>query len=78
MDQFELDCLRDLGGGISVSLGCVFTQTTWNRQGYAIRDPDSTTDVATIEPAEEFGKRICLEARLEPGEKKATMGDGAE
>jgi hypothetical protein len=24
-------------------LGCVFTQTTWDREGYAIRDPDSTT-----------------------------------
>jgi hypothetical protein len=26
-----------------VKLGCVFIQTTWDRQGYAIRDPDSTT-----------------------------------
>ena len=24
-------------------LGCVFTQTTWDQEGYAIRDPDSTT-----------------------------------
>jgi hypothetical protein len=24
-------------------LGCVFTQTTWDEQGYPIRDPDSTT-----------------------------------
>ena len=24
-------------------LGCVFTQTTWDEEGYAIRDPDSTT-----------------------------------
>ena len=23
--------------------GCVFTQTTWDQEGYAIRDPDSTT-----------------------------------
>jgi hypothetical protein len=26
-----------------VKLGCVFTQTTWDKEGYAIRDPDSTT-----------------------------------
>jgi len=24
-------------------MGCVFTQTTWDQEGYAIRDPDSTT-----------------------------------
>lgn len=23
--------------------GCVFTQTKWDKEGYAIRDPDSTT-----------------------------------
>ena len=43
-------------------LGCVFTQTTWDEEGFAIRDPDSTTYVAAIETAEEFGKRIYLEA----------------
>ena len=26
-----------------VKLGCVFTQTTWDEDGYAIRDPQSTT-----------------------------------
>jgi len=26
-----------------VKLGCVFTQTTWDEEGFAIRDPDSTT-----------------------------------
>jgi hypothetical protein len=25
-----------------VKLGCVFTQTTWDKKGYPIRDPDST------------------------------------
>jgi hypothetical protein len=43
-------------------LGCVFTQTTWDKEGYAIRDPASTTYVSAIETAEEFGKRIYLEA----------------
>jgi hypothetical protein len=62
-------------------LGCVFTQTTWDNEGYAIRDPDSTTYVGAIETAEEFGKRIYLEAwkRGWPrAEKKVFMGDGSE
>jgi hypothetical protein len=62
-------------------LGCVFTQTTWDKEGYAIRDPDSTTYVGAIETAEEFGKRIYLEAwrRGWPrAEKKVFMGDGSE
>jgi hypothetical protein len=41
-----------------VKLGCVFTQTNWDKEGYAIRDPDSTTYTGAIETAEEFGKRI--------------------
>jgi hypothetical protein len=41
-----------------VKPGCVFTQTTWDKEGFAIRDLDSTTCTGGIEPAEEFGKRI--------------------
>ena len=26
-----------------VKLGCAFTQTTWDQEGFALRDPDSTT-----------------------------------
>jgi hypothetical protein len=64
-----------------VKLGCVFTQTTWDEEGYAIRDPDSTTYTGAIETAEEFGKRIYREAwnRGWPrASKKVVMGDGAE
>ena len=43
-------------------LGCVFPQTTWDKKGFPIRDPDSTTYVGSIETAEEFGKRLYLEA----------------
>jgi hypothetical protein len=43
-------------------LGCVFTQTRWDEEGYPIRDLDSTTYTGAIERAEEFGKRIYLEA----------------
>jgi hypothetical protein len=45
-----------------VKLGCVFTQTTWDKEGYPIRAPDSTTYTGAIETAEEFGKRLYLEA----------------
>jgi hypothetical protein len=62
-------------------LGCVFSQTTWDKQGYPIRDPDSTTYTGAIEIAEEFGKRIYLEAwkrGWSRAEMKVIMGDGAE
>ena len=64
-----------------VKLGCVFTQATWDEEGFAIRDPDSTTYTGAIETAVEFGKRIYLEA-LKRGwsraKKKVVIGDGAE
>ena len=62
-------------------LGCVFTQTTWDDEGYAIRDPDSTTYVGAIESSEEFGKRIYLEAWKRGWSRarmKVFMGDGSE
>jgi hypothetical protein len=62
-------------------LGCVFTQTTWDEEGYPIRDRDSTTYTGAIETAEEFGKRIYLEAwnrGWSRAKKKVVMGDGAE
>ncbi len=64
-----------------VKLGCVFTQTTWDQEGYAIRDPDSTTYTSAIETAEEFGKRIYVEAwkrGWSRAQKKVVIGDGAE
>ncbi len=64
-----------------VKLGCVFTQTSWAKEGYAVRDPDSTTYTGAIETAEEFGKRIYLEAwnrGWSRAAKKAVIGDGAE
>jgi hypothetical protein len=64
-----------------VKLGCVFTQTTWDQEGYAIRDPDSTTYVGAIETAEAFGKRLYLEAwkrGWSRAQKRVLMGDGSE
>ena len=62
-------------------LGCVFTQTGWDREGYAIRDAESTTYTVAIETAEEVGKRIYLEAwnrGWARAAKKVVLGDGAE
>jgi len=44
-------------------LGCVFTQTVMDKEGYPIRDPESTTFVGAIERAEAFGWRMYGEAR---------------
>jgi hypothetical protein len=62
-------------------LGCLFTQTAWDEKGFAIRDPDSTTYAGAIETAEEFGKRLYLEAwnrGWSRAQKKVVIGDGAE
>ena len=64
-----------------VKLGCVFTQTTWDEEGFPVRDPDSTTYTGAIETAEEFGKRIYVEAWKRGWSRagmKVVMGDGAE
>ena len=64
-----------------VKLGCVFTQTTWDKKGFPIRDPESTTYTGAIEVVEEFGKRIYAEASKRGwsrAAKKVVMGDGAE
>ncbi len=64
-----------------VKFGCVFTQTKWDDEGYAIRDLDSTTYTGAIETASQFGNRIYWEAwnrGWERAEKKVVIGDGAE
>ena len=64
-----------------VKLGCVFTQTAWDKKGFPLRVPDSTTYTGAIETAEEFGKRIYVEAwkrGWSRAENKVVMGDGAE
>ena len=62
-------------------LGCVFTQTKWDEEGFAIRDPDSTTYTGAIESAEQFGKRLYVEAwkrGWSRAENRVVLGDGAE
>ena len=62
-------------------LGCVFTQTTVDEEGYPIRDEASTSYVGAIETAEEFGRRLYAEAWRRGwarANKKVVLGDGAE
>jgi hypothetical protein len=61
-------------------LGCLFTQTRLDDRGRPLRDPDSTTYVGAIEPAEAFGGRLYAEA-VRRGVQRAAhvivLGDGA-
>jgi hypothetical protein len=63
-----------------VKLGCVFTQTTVDKEGRPVRDEDSTSYVGAIETAEPFAKRIYGEAKrrgLDRAQKVIILGDGA-
>jgi hypothetical protein len=62
-------------------LGCVFTQTTVDEEGYPVRDEDSTSYVGAIEKAELFGGRIYTEAvrrGITRAQKTIILGDGAK
>jgi hypothetical protein len=64
-----------------VKLGCVFSQTKLNAEGYPIRDEDSTSYVGAIESCEEFGRRLYAEAWQRGwvrADKKVVLGDGSE
>src|SRR6266850_2335362 len=64
-----------------VKLGCVFTQTTVDAEGWPVRDEDSTTYTGAIETAEEFSRRLYTEAQQrgwDRAQQKVVMGDGAE
>ena len=62
-------------------LGCVFTQTTVDPQGYPVRDEESTTYVGAIETVEDFGRRLYAEAvrrGLNWAQRVMVLGDGAK
>lgn len=66
--------------GREVKLGSVFTSLKFDDEGYPIRDPDSTTYVASFEEAKEFGALIRQEARLRGlacARRVSVLGDGA-
>jgi hypothetical protein len=62
-------------------LGCVFTQTTVDSEGYPVRDEDSTSYVGAIEKADLLGGRIYAEAvrrGLSRAQEVTILGDGAK
>jgi hypothetical protein len=63
-----------------VKLACLFTQTTTDEDGYPIRDPGSSSYLATFEPAARFGQLVDAEARRRGSghiRQLVMLGDGA-
>ena len=63
-----------------VKMGCVFTQTTTDDEGFPIRDENSTTYVAAIESSDAFGWRIFGEATrrdVTQAQQLVVLTDGA-
>ena len=63
-----------------VKLGCIFTQTITDEEGYPLRDHQSTTYMGSFESAEAFGLKIRNEAqRRGIGSARVVvfLGDGA-
>lgn len=61
-------------------LGCIFTQTTVDKDGYPVRDELSTTYVGKIESSDEFGKRLYQEAvyrGIDRAARVCVLGDAA-
>ena len=66
--------------GREVKVGCVFTQTTVDEDGFAVRDENSTTYVAGIESSTFFGERIYAEAvarGVAHAQRVVVLSDGA-
>jgi hypothetical protein len=61
-------------------LAVVFTQTKLDHDGHPVRDPGSSSYMATFEPAESFGRYAELAARRRGSDQAAKvviLGDGA-
>jgi hypothetical protein len=63
-----------------VKLACLFTQTTVDQDGFPVRDPGSSTYLATFDPADRFGQLADAEARRRGSQhirQLVVLGDGA-
>jgi hypothetical protein len=63
-----------------VKLACLFTQTTTDGDGYPVRDPGSSSYLATFDPAARFGQLVDAEARRRGCQhirQLIVLGDGA-
>ncbi len=61
-------------------LACLFTQTGLDTDGRPMRDADSTSYLATLEPVEKFSELVAAEARRRGSEhirQLLALGDGA-
>jgi hypothetical protein len=61
-------------------MACLFTQTTLDDEGFPVRDPGSSTYLATFEPAERFSQLVDDEARRRGCQhirQPVIVGDGA-
>jgi hypothetical protein len=61
-------------------LGCVFTQHGVDEEGYPMRDPDSTSYIANLQTASEFGGDLRTEAfrrGMGTAQQVVFIGDGA-
>jgi hypothetical protein len=63
-----------------VKLACLFTQTTAGDDGHPVRDPGSSSYLATFEAAERFGQLLDAEAHRRGADhirQPVILGDGA-
>jgi hypothetical protein len=63
-----------------VKLACLFTQTTVDEAGRPVRDPDSTSYLASFAPAAQFATQVHAEARRRGSDhirQLVVLGDGA-
>ena len=63
-----------------VKMACAFTQTAVDQDGYPVRDPGSSSYLATFAPAADFGVLMAAEARRRGAgqiRQLTVLGDGA-
>jgi hypothetical protein len=63
-----------------IKLGCVFTQHGRDAAGHPLRDPDTTTYVASFLPAGDFGllmRQEALRRGMAEAQRVIVLGDGA-
>jgi hypothetical protein len=63
-----------------VKLACLFTQTELDEDGFPVRDPGSSSYLASFAPAGEFGPLVAAEARRRGADhvrQTVVLGDGA-
>ena len=61
-------------------MACLFTQTITDDDGFPVRDPGSSTNLATFDPASRFGQLVDAEASRRGSEQirqLVMLGDGA-